>query len=302
MKKILVITVIFITSLTACKQQDQYHDSFFEDFSSSTPEYFQHRTGGKGADFSWTFGVDSPTEPGTKILSFKIDPEDVAGAGRGPEIISNQFTNFGTYAARLRVPDVKDIQPDVGAVIGYFTYHMDSVHGLSEIDFEWLIADPKIIYVGTWTGPRGDLRRIGRTINMAKGIIYSTTYREGHNGIRRPLLGIQNQPDTIPAIEGYDASSQFYTYGFDWYPDHLRWWMIHPVTADTVDLWDYQGSQVGIPQNHTRYRLNFWHTDNWPVQTNPNSIEKPLHPYEVEIDWMTYDPIEINKRQKSNIK
>ena len=184
MKQILVITIILLACLVACKVQDKYHDSFFEDFNSSTPKYFQHHTGGNGADFTYAFGVTSLTKPQTKILSFKIDPEDLAGAGRGPEIISNQFTHFGTYAVRLRVPDVKDIQPDVGAVIGYFTYYMDSVQGLSEIDFEWLIADPEIIYVGTWTGPRGSLKRIGRTINMAKGIIYSTSFREGHDGER----------------------------------------------------------------------------------------------------------------------
>lgn len=291
MKQILTLSIIFIIGFTTCKVQDKYHDSFVEDFNSSSPEYFQHHSGGKGAEFTYTYGVTSPTEPDTKILSFKIDPEDPAGAGRGPEIISNLFTHFGTYAARLRAPGVRDIQPDVGAVIGYFTYHMDSEQGLSEIDFEWLLADPEIIYVGTWTGPRGSLKRIGRTINMAKGIIYSTTYRVGHGGERSPLTGLQNQPDTIPPIEGYDASSQFYTYGFDWHPDRIRWWMIHPHTADTVVLWDYQGSLVGIPQNDTRYRLNYWHTNNWPVHTNPNSIEKPLHSYEVEIDWMSYTPL-----------
>ena len=232
---------------------------------------------------------------GIKILSFKIDPTDSAGAGRGPEIISNDFTHFGSYAACLRVPDVRDIQPNVGAVVGYFTYHVDREQGLSEIDYEWLIADPEVIYVGTWTGFRGELRRIGRTINLAKGIIYSTTTRVGHNGVRSELTGEQNQPDTIPAIEGYDASSQFYTYGFDWFADHLRWWMIHPETADTVVLWDYKGSPLGIPQNPSRYRLNFWYTDNWPVETNPNSIERPLQPYELEIDWMSYDPLVNNQ-------
>ena len=169
---------------------------------------------------------------------------------------------------------------------------MDQEQGLSEIDFEWLLADPEIIYVGTWTGPRGQLRRIGRTINMAKGIIYSTSTRVGHQGERSPLTGMQNQPDSIPPLEGFDASSRFYTYGFDWYPDRIRWWMIHPIEADTVVLWDYQGSALGIPPNPSRYRLNFWHTNNWSVQTNPNSIEKPLQPYELEVDWMSYDPIE----------
>lgn len=32
------------------------------------------------------------------------------------------------------------------------------------------------------------------------------------------------------------------------------------------------------------------HTNNWPVETNPNSVEKPLYPYELEIDWMKYTP------------
>ena len=294
MKKIFITAFIFITGLPAFPQQslqEKYHGYFFENFRRSSSGYFRPHTGGKGADFIWKFGIRSPTERKTKILSFKIDPEDRPGAGRGPEISSNLFTHFGTYAARLKVPDVRDIQPDVGAVVGYFTYHYDSVPGLSEIDFEWLIADPEIIYIGTWTGLRGDLRRIGRTINLAKGIIYNTSYRERLSGLRRPLTGIQSQPDTIPAIEGYDASSQFYTYGFDWYPDRIRWWMIHPETADTVVLWDYRGSEEGIPRNHTRYLLNFWHTDSWPVETNPNSIEKPLHPYETEIDWMLYDPL-----------
>ncbi len=291
MKQIFTILLFCVVGLLASIQKDNDHDAFLEDFSMANSKYFKYSSTGNKADFKWKAGVDSPTEPGTKILSFKIDPEDAAGAGRGPEIISNNFTHYGAYATRVKVPDVSDIQPNVGAVVGYFTYYVDSLAGLSEIDFEWLIADPEIIYVGTWTGQSGALKRIGRTINMAKGIIYSTTYRVGHNGIRQPLTGLQNQPETIPAIEGFDASSQFYTYGFDWHPDRLRWWMLHPVSADTIVLWDYQGSLIGIPQNPSRYRMNFWHTNDWAVESNPNSIEKPLHPYELEIDWMSYDPI-----------
>jgi len=289
-KKVFLLAVILLTGLYSFTAEVKYHGFFFEDFSNPASENFQPYTTGNGADFIWKFGADSPTEPGTKMLSFRIDPKDPAGAGQGPEIISKDYTHFGTYATRLRIPDIRKIQPDAGAVVGYFTYHVDSVPGLSEIDFEWLIADPEIIYIGTWTGQHGDLRRIGRTINMAKGIIYSTMYKERKSGFIRHLTGAQNQPVTIQPIEGYNASSQFYTYGFDWYPDRLRWWMIHPVTADTVVLWDYQGSTEGIPQNHTRYRLNFWHTDSWYAETNPNSIEKPLLRYETEIDWMLYDP------------
>jgi hypothetical protein len=293
LKQLILSALILITGLTASSQNVICHKSFLENFSRTSSRNFQPHTTGKGADFLWKFGVHSPSEKKTKILSFNIDPEDAPGAGRGPEIISKHFTHFGSYAARLKIPDVKNVQPDAGAVVGYFTYHTDSVPGLSEIDFEWLIADPEIIYIGTWTGLKGDLRRIGRTINLAKGVIYNTSYKERLSGVNRPLEGAQNQPETIPSIEGYDASSKFYTYGFDWYPERIRWWMINPVSADTVVLWDYQGSTLGIPQNRTRYRFNFWHTNNWPVEGNPKSIEKPLYRYQTEIDWMSYDPFSL---------
>ena len=291
MKQTVLLAVLLSGGFIASAQEDSSHNSFLENFSDSTSKYFKYGSTGNKADFKWKLGVNSLTEPGTKILSFKIDPNDSAGAGRGPEIISNNLTHFGTYSARLRVPRARDIQPNVGAVVGYFTYHVDSIPGLSEIDFEWLIADPTVIYIGTWTGHNGELKRIGRTINMAKGIIYNTVYKENHNGLNTPLSGNQNKPEVVPAIDGYDASSKFYTYGFDWYPDRLRWWMIHPNNGKKIILWDYQGSQTGIPQNASHYRMNFWHTNEWSVETNPNSVEKPLRPYELEVDWMSYDPL-----------
>jgi beta-glucanase (GH16 family) len=272
-------------------QSSTNQNGFIEDFNDTASAYFRKGSTGTKADFKVKMGVVSHTEPRVKILSFKIDPQDSAGAGRGPEIISNNFTHFGTYSSRLKVPDVKKIQPNVGAVVGYFTYYMDSIYGLSEIDFEWLIADPTIIYIGTWTGPGRNLKRIGRTINLAKGIIYNTGYKEGHGGKDSVMTGLQNMPETIPAIDGYDASSKFYTYGFDWHPDSITWWMIDPVSNKKIILWDYQGSLLGIPQNATYYRMNFWHTNAWSVQSNPLSLEKPLQPYELEVDWMSYDPM-----------
>ncbi|HSF54414.1 MAG TPA: glycoside hydrolase family 16 protein, partial [Algoriphagus sp.] len=172
---------------------------------------------------------------------------------------------------------------------GYFTYHNDEELGLSEIDFEWLPADPEVIYMGTWTGESGKLRRVGRTINLAKGIIYTTEEREDHLKKRTQLSGAENLPEKLEPIEGFDASSQFHTYGFDWHPDRIRWWMLHPTTADTVVLWDYKGER-GIPQHPSKYRMNFWHTDNWSVETNPKSLEKPTERFELQIDWMGYRP------------
>ena len=283
---------MFLWGFAAKAQDEKLSEAFTETFNDSIIHAFRWGSTGTKAAFKGKSGIASSAAPGTQILSMKIDPEDRPGAGRGPEIISKEFTFYGTYTARLKVPHVANVQPNAGAVVGYFTYHMDSLLGLSEIDMEWLIADPTILYIGTWTGPRGQLKRIGRTINLAKGIIYNTVYKEGHKGKPIPLTDSQNQPEKIPAIENYNASLGFYTYGLDWYPDRIRWWIIHPHSGEKIILWDYQGSQRGIPQNKTRYRMNFWHTNEWAVETNPASIEKPLHQYELEVDWMKYEPFE----------
>ncbi|RPA69413.1 beta-glucanase/beta-glucan synthetase [Cyclobacteriaceae bacterium YHN15] len=290
MKPPILSAILFLVPFLSISQTQDFHGSFVENFSDTASQYFRYGSTGNKSDFKYKFGVNSSVESGTKILSFKIDPLDSAGAGRGPEIISKSFTHFGSYAARLKVPAAKAVQPNVGAVVGYFTYHVDSIPGLSEIDFEWLLADPTVIYVGTWTGHRGELVRVGRTINMAEGIIYETSYRENHSGVRTPLTGLQNQPETIAAIPDFDASAGFYTYGFDWYPDRILWWMLHPASGEKIVLWDYQGTTRGIPQHRSRYRMNFWHTKDWSVETNPLSKEKPLHPYELEVDWMSYEP------------
>lgn len=299
---LILATVVSAATLMAQENPDnskaKYHKAFVEDFDKETSKYFIQRRDRRdeATDFRYFPGNVSLSEKGTDVLLYRIDPNDPAGAGRGPEIISKNYTSYGTYSARIRIPDVKKVQPNVGAVVGYFTYNMEPGKSLSEIDWEWLIADPELIYIGTWTGERGNLQRIGRTINLATGEILYTIYRSGKDGnISHPLTGLQNQPETVPAIEGFNAAKQFYTYGFDWYPDRLTWWILHPETGEKIILWDYQGSTpdfTGIPDNRTYYRLNFWHTNNWPVETNPNSIEKPAYPYELEVDWMSYTPFE----------
>jgi hypothetical protein len=285
MKQILFLISLLLGVAAYCQAQSH---SFIENFSDTVLHHFRYGSTGRKDAFKWRSGVTDKTN-NAKVLSLKIDPLDSAGAGRGPEIISEDFTYYGTYSARLKVPDVKEVQPNTGAVVGYFTYYMDSVYGLSEIDFEWLVADPSIVYIGTWTGSRGALHRIGRTINLAKGIIYNTIYKEGYKGTPTDLTGAQNQPESIEAIDQYNASSQFYTYGFDWYPDQITWWMLHPKTGKKIVLWDYRGSERGIPQHQSYYRINFWHTNDWAVETNPAAIEKPVLPYELQVDWMEYE-------------
>ena len=311
MKRLSAIIALLIPALVWAQDPDtRFMGAFKEDFDGSKPQYF---SGGSAPRLF--FGVPSLTEKGTTVMLERIQPTDPAGAGKGPEISSNKRTHFGTYSARLRVPDVKKAQPNVGAVVGYFTYRFTQGFGLSEIDFEWLIADPTLIYIGTWTSAPnnvGNLQRVGRTINLAKGQILYTNYRSYHDGNKNHNFASDDDaalsPRTIPAISGYDASKQFYVYGFDWFPDRLTWWIEHPETGEKVILWDYQGTTPnfsGIPQPPTTYLMNFWHTNDWSVDTNPQSKQAPKYPYCLEVDWMKYEPydeINIKWREENGYK
>lgn len=311
-RNLLTVAAALSVSIASYSQNadgPKFHNAFRENFSASESEYFDYNYRPSGEDFRYFSGFGSLSEKGTDVMLYRIDPQDPAGAGRGPEIISKDYTFYGSYSARFKVPDVRKVQPDAGVVVGYFTYAIDKEFGQSEIDIEFLIADPRIIYIGTWTGKRGAHNRIGRIINLATGEVLETIWRSEvrhEDGTitkvpNTPFDGRQNKPEKIKAIEGFDASSQFYTYGWDWYPDRMVWWIEHPETGRKMVLWDYkpgddifpdQPSKTGVPCLKSRYRLNFWHTNNWPVETNPNSIEAPRYPFELEIDWMDYKPFD----------
>lgn len=310
MKRIILTSALVALGFAASAQETpKFHGAFKEDFSERSSEYFDYNYRHGGADdFRYFSGFESSIEKGTGVMLYRIDPADPAGAGRGPEIISKDYTFYGSYSARFKVPDIREVQPNTGVVVGYFTYNIDREYGQSEIDIEFLIADPRIIYIGTWTGMKGAHNRIGRIINLETGEILETIYksdmrtREGSTVTipRTEFTGRQNKPSKLEPIEGFDASKQFYTYGWDWYPDRMVWWMEHPQTGKKIVLWDYKGKDVfpgqpsatGVPCLKSKYRLNFWHTNNWPVETNPNSIQAPLYPYELEIDWMKYEPFD----------
>ena len=129
-------------SLTAIAQPYQgapkFHGAFKEDFSGKSSEFFNYNYRRNADDFRYFSGHPSLSEPGTSIMMYRIDPADPAGAGKGPEIISKDYTFYGSYSARIKVPKAKDVQPNVGAVVGYFTYNIDPEIGQSEIDIEEL--------------------------------------------------------------------------------------------------------------------------------------------------------------------
>lgn len=290
------------------EQLPSLNPGFMEDFASESPRYFRHGTGGNRAEFTWKSGVQASTAPDARVLRLSVDPEDRAGAWQGPNAVAvgQQLFGYGHYAVSLKLPNVSELQPDVGIVAGFFTYLNDTQqtgqrkdwnqNGLpdnSEIDIEWLVADPEILYLTAYTDhdpQSGATRKVSRIVNLAQGSILSTEYAETLGGPGTALSGLENQPETLQAIPGFDASERFHTYGFDWEPDRICWWILHPDTGVKVVLWDYRGPVARIPQRPAAYMINFWHTDNWPVVTNANSIERPKHAFALEVDWALHVP------------
>ena len=305
MNKPLLAICGFVLGICACTQNagSGFMPAFTEDFNSPEQKNFNMRR----SELRYYSGVHSLTEENTNVMLMQITPADGAGPTfYGSEIYTPKYTHFGTYSARLRMPSLKEVQPNAGIVTGYFTYEFTPGFGLSEIDFEWLMADPSIIYIGTWTSAPDDvekLQRIERVVNLATGEILHTCYFSYHDAFayEAPKRYFDEsddaalEPRTIEAIPGYDASGRFYVYGFDWYPDRLRWWVENPDSGEKVVLWDYRGATPnysGIPQPPTVYMLNFWHTNSWSVPTVPGSTEAPKCTYLLEADWMKYEPFD----------
>ena len=310
--RLTLLALLFPLFLSA----QQLSNAFFDTFEGEMPTHFRYFSGGRGDPLTRQSGVPSSIEPGTNVVRLTLDTADIAGPAQGPNFVSHKFCHYGTYAARIKLPNTS-AQPRVGAGVGFFTYFNDlygtgqeqdlNKNGLpdnSEIDFEWLIAAPKEIYISAYTDydeATGETRKVSRALNLAQGRIYGTIYAEWQGAPGTPLKGDENIPENIAAIPDYDASARFYTYGFDWHPDRIRWWILHPTENDTVVLWDYRGPQERITQKPAYAMFNFWHPDGWPAYSVPGSTQKPQFPFSVEFDWVSYTPMGATSLQHRTI-
>ena len=100
-----IALLLFVCPESAQNQQDtpRFHRAFVEDFSAGSSDYFNYNYRPSGEDLRYSSGVPSAFEEGTTVMMYHMDPNDPAGAGRGPEIISKDYTFYGRYSARIKV-------------------------------------------------------------------------------------------------------------------------------------------------------------------------------------------------------
>ena len=242
---------------------------------------------------------DAAAEDG-KALALILAAHPGTGPGNGPEVETVEAHRYGTYTSRLKTADCSS-QPLAGVVTGYFVYFNDGSDtngdGLpdnTEIDFEWLCAEPGTIYLTMWTDYRdadAAHKRVARKINLQSGEIAYTCYFENFDpGDCQPLSGAEAQPASILPVSNYDSSQVHYEYGFEWTNRRVTWWMVDPASGEKRILWDYRGVSRRIPQQPAYYMTNLWHTDNWAPDGQPGAIQSPQAPVTASVDWSRFEP------------
>lgn len=248
-----------------------------------------------------TAAVPDVTAADGKALELKVAKGAATSPAGGSQVETRSPFLYGTATARIRTADCK-AQPDAGVVTGFFTYFNDGSDlngdGLpdnSELDFEWLCAEPEVIYLTLWTDYRDSdarSRRVGRVLNLAKGTIASTAFKTDW-GAGMILTGPENQPETLEAIPGYNSASAYYEYGISWDAGRILLWVNHPKNARRLVLWDYRGPASRIPARASRYMINAWHSSTWTPPGHPEAVKPPANPISVFVDWSAYDPAPV---------
>jgi hypothetical protein len=276
--------------------------------ADAAPPFTENWTGGSSPYFTFlpqggssivSNVADSAATDG-KVVNLTLPAGAGPGPGGGPNLQSTQLYGFGTYETRIKTADCSS-QPSTGIITGFFTYLNDggdqNGNGLrdnSEIDFEWLCAEPQVMWITQWTdfqeSPTLGMRRIMRELNLATGQIRQTCYSEGYGACTQNLTGsaTEGQPATITPIAGYNSATAYYTYGFTWLSNRLTWYVINPANGAKIILWDYRGPTSRITQRPAYYMFNQWHTNNWPPPGMPGAIQSPNSPRSVRIDWARY--------------
>ena len=247
--------------------------------------------------------ADAHAEDG-RALQLMVAKDAATSPAGGSQIESKSYFLYGTMTARLKTVDCSG-QPDAGVVTGYFSYFNDGSDkngdGLpdnSELDFEWLCAEPQVIFITLWTDYRGSddhSRRVSRALNLATGVIYSTQYQvdwsPGTN-----LTGVENQPATLTPLAGYNSSAAYYEYGVSWSRDRMLLWIVDPKDQTKIPLWDYRGPAARIPPRASRFMINAWHTGGWTPPGFPNAVKPPASALSAFVDWAAYDPAPVPTR------
>jgi hypothetical protein len=291
----MVLSTILLAVIWTINGQNSV--SFVENWNSSTSNLFDiYASAQEGTAIS---GYPDPNALDGRSLKLTLNPNVSPGVNGAPAAETNLRYGYGTFWARAKTANCS-AQPNAGVVTGIFTYFNNGSdlngNGLpdnDEIDFEWLCAEPEVVYLTIWTDYQPDpvaFRQVIRSINLKTGTILMECFREQFgwcSTVGQPLNASEQQPTTITPIPNYDSSTQYYYYGITYLANQV----IFKIFANgvTYTLWNYQGPTSRIPDQPMYFMHNVWHTATWyPMDNNGSDIQTPEYPVNVYIDMSNF--------------
>lgn len=232
--------------------------AFREDFSEREPAFMDFAKRADGEDYRYFSGFPSLSENGSSILMLRLDPADPEGEGTA--VTSKDFVYFGSYSARIRIPDVSRVQAKLGVVAQLSLVDTDTVWGTDEYGLGWRLADAKNLYLK------------GR--------------HEAAGGDSQPYL---QEWVEAPSVNSFSASSKFYIYGLDWTASELSWWV---KTSESAQKTVLARITENVPSQPLRLQFKMYHSKTSPAKGNSATTQAPLYPFELEMDWIQYTPSE----------
>ncbi len=232
--------------------------TFTEDFSSRDSEYFTFAYHQTGDDFRYYPGFPSMTENGKDILMLRLDPSDKEGEENGSVLSSKDYVYYGSYSARIKLPSISSVQPNLGACAMLSLRDDHPTWGYDEVSLELRLADKKNIYLQLVHQEPGD------------GSCPTTS-----ESVKKPSIG------------SFNADSKYYIYGIDWSEKKITWWLKTSTSSSKTTLYELTEN---VPTQPLRLEFRMFHSKKRPAQDKSSSTQAPLYPYELEIDWIKYTP------------
>ena len=208
------------------------------------------------------------------------------------EIGSRASFSYGRFSTRMKAARC---EPEAETVSSFYTYwHGQDPRGNNhEIDVEILGSEPEIIYLTVWTHAdhqSGRQRRITRVVDLRDGS-YKQSTLSGEGFIQRehplapPAFPIAGRYDF--SFADFDASEAFYTYGFEWREQSVRYTI--EIGGQPYLLWDLREPSV-IPSQPAPVRANLWWSDvHW---NRPAAATPPAKPVRHQLDFIRVEPLD----------
>lgn len=260
-----------------------------------TPTLFYDFVAGDSAAFDQqhpygaiTFGAADPGahDGQAAALLFKGNTTAVGPGGKATEIGTKSLQGFGEYRFRVRLATC---QPNEELVNGAFVYQNDGGDhdgdGLvdnDEIDIEILCGQPGFLNLTSWSQYTDDthMRKKSRIIDLDTGTIYAGI-DDGY-GVDEsdPATGTKDPALTHP---GWYDPAAYYEMGWDWQPDHVRWFMV--LGGTEITLWTLTDT-VRIPQHPATMRFNLWNPGtHW---NEGGTVTPAAKDATLSVDWLSF--------------